>query len=220
MYIVREAFERLYPDKEFGYSVRLKYSGKFRSYNANVRKNGNNLEFKLSRKWKDINKEIQIGLVQELLLKVLKDRKIAQKTQNIEMYNIFMKKIHIAVPKTRIDPFLERSFDRVNAEYFFGLLEKTNLVWGQDSRRKLGSYDYGSDTITISRIFEDSDTRLLDYVMYHEMLHKKHKFYNKNGRSYHHTSLFKKKEKEFANSAEIEKELKGLVNKRKFLFFG
>ena len=92
MYIIREAFERLYPDNELSYDVRLKYSGRFKSYNANVRKDGNKLEFNLSKKWKTINKEIQIGLIQELLVKVLKDKKT---TQNIDMYTLFMKKIHI-----------------------------------------------------------------------------------------------------------------------------
>ncbi len=203
----------MYPDKELEYDIRLKYSGKFKSYNANVRRSGNSLEFNLSKKWKNISKEIQMGLIQELLLKILKDKK---KTQNIDMYNIFMKKIHIAVPKTKINPVLEGSFDRVNNEYFFGLLEKTNLVWGQNSRRKLGSYDYGSDTITISTIFENCDKRLLDYVMYHEMLHKNHKFDCKNGRNYHHTRLFKRKEKEFRDSEEIEKDIKGMVSKRRF----
>lgn len=213
MYIVREAFERLYPDKELEYELSLRYSGKFKSFNANVRKIGARLEFNLSKNWKTINKEIQIGLIQGLMLKIFGGN---NKTQNMDMYDIFMKKIHIAVPKENIDPVLEQSFDKVNDKYFFGMVEKTNLVWGQDSRRKLGSYDYGSDTITISRIFEDSDPRLLDYVMYHEMLHKKHKFKSKNGRSYHHTALFRRKEKEFEDSHIMEKEIRKLIREKSF----
>jgi hypothetical protein len=51
---------------------------------------------------------------------------------------------------------------------------------------------------------------LLDYVVYHEMLHKKYKFVNKNGRNYHHTGNFKKKEKEFENQQQVERRLKTL----------
>ena len=45
-------------------------------------------------------------------------------------------------------------------------MQTPNLVWGKNSFRKLGSYEYGSDTITISKIFLESDKSLLDYVMY------------------------------------------------------
>jgi hypothetical protein len=57
--------------------------------------------------------------------------------------------------------------------------------------------------------------------MYHEMLHKKYKFNSKNGRSYHHTSQFRKKEKAYPNSEEIEKKLNSLaVRKKVGRFFG
>jgi hypothetical protein len=75
-------------------------------------------------------------------------------------------------------------------------MEIPNLEWGSNSKRKLGSYDYHTDTISISTIFLDSEQELLDYLIYHEMLHKKLKFNSKNNRSYHHTKKFKAKEKE------------------------
>ena len=151
------------------------------------------------------------------MLKIFKDKK---NTTNIDLYNIFMKKIHLAVPKTKTDPTLEESFNRINEKYFYGLIEKPNLVWGNNSIRKLGSYEYGSDTITISRVLEETDENMLDYIMYHEVLHKKHKFNSKNGRNYHHTQLFRKNEKEFENSERIERELSKVLktSQRKRLF--
>ena len=127
---------------------------------------------------------------------------------------IFLKKVHLAVPKEKIDPILEKSFDRVNDKYFYGMIEKPNLVWGKKSFRKFGSYDYGSDTISISRSLEPHP-RLLDYVMYHEALHKKHKFTTSGARTRHHTSEFRKSEKRFENAAEMEKMLGRLASKRK-----
>lgn len=206
------AFTELFPDKDATeFELILKYTDKFKPYNANIRYRGKRIQFNLSKRWKTVSKEIQIGLMQELLLKIFKKKK---KTTNIDLYNIFMKNVHISVPKTKSDPILERSFMRVNEEYFFGQIEKPNLIWGKNSLRKLGSYEYGSDTISVSTIFIEHE-ELLDYIMYHELLHKKHKFYNKNGRNYHHTNKFREDEKEFHNSIEIERKISSIVRKRR-----
>jgi len=216
--MLKQAIDELY--EEFPYSYSLKYSGKFKPYRANVRLRGDDIQLNLSRKWKGVSKDIQIGLIQELLLKIFKKRlnPLRINTQSIELYNIFMKKIHIAAPKTDIDPILEESFDRVNGQYFYGLMEKTNLVWGYPSLSKLGSYEYGTDTIMISKVLDDVDNCMVDYIMYHEMLHKKHKFTKKNGRSFHHTSKFRKDEKEFRDSELMEKKLRGLLTRKRFSF--
>ncbi len=212
--LIKKAFKQLYPEKELDYSISLKYSRKFKPYNANVKMRGETLIFNLSREWKKISKEIQIGLIQELMTKILKGKKY--KTMNMELYNLFMKNVHLAIPKTKIDEILEDSFDRVNENYFNGMADKPNLQWGNDSTSKLGSYEYGSDTITISTIFKNSEQQLLDYVMYHEMLHKKFKFQNKNGRNFHHSNEFKRMEGKFENRELIEREISKLARKYRF----
>jgi len=211
--LIQEAFQELYPEKELKYSVSLKYSRKFKPYNANVKLFRDNLIFNLSRDWKNISKEIQIGLVQELMVKILKNKK--NKTMNMELYNLFMKNVHLAVPKTKIDKILEESFNRIDEIYFNGMLDKPNLQWGNNSTSKLGSYEYGSDTITISAIFKDANQQFLDYVMYHEMLHKKFKFQNRNERNIHHSNEFKKMEAKFSNRELIEREISKLARKHR-----
>jgi len=211
--LIKEAFQELYPDKELKYNFFLKYSRKFKPYNANVRLYHSNLMFNLSRDWKKISKEIQIGLVQELITKILKDKK---RTINMDLYNLFMKNVHLAIPKTKTDAILEESFNRVNETYFNGMLDKPNLEWGNPSTSKLGSYEYGSDTITISAIFKNDNPEFLDYVMYHEMLHKKFKFQNKNGRNFHHSNEFKRMEAKFENRELMEKEISKLARKHRF----
>jgi len=218
MSLVEDAFEDLFPDKILDeFDLKVKYTDHFKPYNANVKYSRNSYVFNLSKKWRRVSREIQIGLIQELLLKVFKKK---SKTFNIDLYNNFMKHIHIAAPKDRIDSFLECSFDRVNEIYFSGLLEKTNLVW-HNSIRRLGTYEYGSDTISISKVLEE-DLNVLDYVMYHEMLHKQLKFENKNGRCKHHSKEFRDHEKKFENSKEMEERIKNLVRKqprKRFAFF-
>jgi len=170
--------------------------------------------FNLSKDWKKISPEIQIGLIQELLIRILKEKN--KKTINMELYNSFLKNIHIAIPKTKTDEILEESFNRVNETYFVGMVDLPNLKWGNDSTSKLGSYEYGSDTITISSIFKNAEQELLDYVMHHEMLHKKFKFQNKNGRNLHHSSEFKRTEEAFENRNLIEKKISKLAGKHRF----
>jgi hypothetical protein len=212
MQIVEEAFKHLYPNKDFNYKVNLKYSAKFKPYNANVRYTSKKLEFSLSRKWKNVSKDIVMGLIQSLLLKVFKGSK---DTIYIDLYNSFIKNLHITIPKDKTNPVLENSFNRINEIYFDNLLEIPNLEWGSFSRAKLGSYDYHTDTITISRIFNNAEPELIDYIMYHEMLHKKMKFRNNKNRSYHHTSEFRKKEKQFKNQKDMERKIAFLVKKSK-----
>ncbi len=210
MDIIQEAFQGIYPEKSLPYEYSLKYSGKFNGYNANIKLFRNRLHLSLSKNWRYISNDIKIGLLQELMLKLFKDKK---STLNTDLYTIFMKKIPGSIPKTKSHPILERSFYRVNQKYFFSFIDKPNLIFG-NSIQKLGSYDFGTDTVMISKVLLD-DVRLMDYVMYHELLHKKHKFHTKNGREHHHTKEFKSKEKEFDNSEELEKSLAKLVRKAK-----
>lgn len=131
----------------------------------------------------------------------------------MELYNIFLKKVHVAVPKTKKDSVLEASFLRVNERFFFGVIDIPNLEWGKGIGR-LGSYDFGTDTVSISCVLRE-DLDLLDYVMYHELLHKKLKFESKNGKTRSHTRLFREKEKLFPDHAILEKRLSRVCRKNK-----
>jgi len=215
MNMIQEAFQNLYPDKQLNYSVSIKYSGKFKPYNANVQINKftKHLIFNLSRSWKQVSREIKIGLIQGLMIKIFKQK---ASTINIDLYDSFIKNLHISIPKTKSDPVLLYSFNKVNETYFFNSIEQPNLKWGSASASKLGSYEYQTDTITISSLFKETEQELLDYIVYHELLHKKHKFKTTNtGRNFHHRKKFKQDEKQFKNQAEIEQKLKKLCTKTK-----
>ena len=82
MNLVEESFKRLYPEKEFNYEVKIKYSGKFQPFNANVRFSSNRITLNLSKQWRTVDSEIKIGLIQEMLIKLFKSKK---NTKNMEM---------------------------------------------------------------------------------------------------------------------------------------
>ncbi|MEM4240454.1 MAG: hypothetical protein QXK08_04645, partial [Candidatus Woesearchaeota archaeon] len=68
--------------------------------------------------------------------------------------------------------------------------------------------------VSISNILL-SHPRLLDYVMYHELLHKKHQFKGSGLKRTFHSSTFRKDEKSYPGSAALEKELSRLVLRAK-----
>jgi len=211
MSVVEESYSRL-TNNPFSYTTSVKYSKRFSDYNANVRKNRNHLYFHLSSSWRKVNKEIVIGLLQELLIKILKLPRAT--TTNIDLYNNFIKNLHKASPRIESDTALIESFNRINNKYFQDIIEMPNLIWGNASKRKLASYDYQTDTVTVSSLFKNSAQHIIDYLVYHELLHKKLKFKSSGSRSIHHGSDFKKLEQQYYNSEAVEKEITRFVNSR------
>ncbi|PIY60116.1 hypothetical protein COY95_03450 [Candidatus Woesearchaeota archaeon CG_4_10_14_0_8_um_filter_47_5] len=215
--LISEAFSSVFPEEEFVYVPVLRYSGRFNGYNGSVALSGRTLTVSLSRKWRDVDRLIVQGLVEELLWKLLhkRDVKYSQKhekrkkpkTMAMDMYHTFLKQVHVAVSKTKNDPILEASFQRVNEHFFFGLVEQPNLVWLGNTVSKMGSYDYGTDTLGISRSLED-DEKLLDYVMHHEMLHKKLKFSSGGSGTQYHTRKFREMEQAYPQAEALEERLK------------
>ena len=200
--------------------VILNYSGHFSGYNANVKYTRTYITFNLSSSWRNVDEDIQSGLIESLAIRMFKIRGIS--TDKMKLYVSFMKGLSKYAKKYLYDPQLEESFNRVNEKFFSASMEKPNLVFATESFRKLGSYEYGTDTINISTIFKDlpkdeSEQKFLDYVIYHELLHKKHTFNVKNGRHQAHTTAFRNDEKKFgmADDVDMEKELNVWLRKKK-----
>ncbi len=208
MSFLKDAVEQLGIETER--STITKYTDQFNEYGSNIRVYPDKIVLKLSKSWRGISDEIKIGLAQELLVKVFKLKK---NTMNMDLYNGFIKNIHIAVPKEKPEQRLLDSFNRVNEKYFYGMIDIPNIVWGDFTVRKLGSYDYRRDTITMSKVLEKRED-FLDLVMHHELLHKKHKFNSKNGRNLHHSTAFRKEEHSFENYEQLEEELKYYLRKQ------
>jgi hypothetical protein len=95
---------------------------------------------------------------------------------------------------------LDEVFDRVNDAYFGGDLDRPRLTWNtRITQVKMGHYDFIRDTVMISVTLDAPDVPdyVVDYVMYHELLHKKLGHQMVNGRHYAHTSAFREAERAF-----------------------
>jgi hypothetical protein len=217
MSLAEEALERLgVAGKDCVFVIR--YSGRFSDYNANVQRRGSSIEFRLSRKWQGVSREIVIGLLQDLLIRLL--RLPRQKTLNMELYDAFIR----SLPKTNVlaaaDPELEKSFHRVNDRYFGSALALPSMGWGNESRRKLASYDYHTDTITLSSLFRTAPEEIRDYLVYHELLHKKLQFRSSSGRTLHHGAAFRKLERQFANAEQVERSISVFLRRQNVPLLG
>ena len=198
--------------------IKLTYSGHFSNYNANVRYTRTHVEFNLSNLWRNIDEDIQIGLIESLVVRMFKIKGVS--TSGMKLYESFMKGLSKYARADMHDPELEESFNRVNEKFFNGLMEKPNLVFANESFHKLGSYEYSTNTVYMSTIFKGlpmDEKKFLDYVVYHELLHKKHTFNVKNGRHQAHTTIFKNDEKKFGKDIDVdmEKELNNWLRKKK-----
>jgi hypothetical protein len=104
-------------------------------------------------------------------------------------------------------------FERVNAQFFNGLLGQPLLGWSRGaSRTMLGHFDPAHNAIIISRILDRPETpRLaLEYVMFHEMLHLRYPVDHNGARRRVHTREFRKAEKEYPQLKEAKEALKKL----------
>lgn len=95
---------------------------------------------------------------------------------------------------------LEEIFQKLNRVYFDGQLKRPVLSWSQRrTQRTLGHHDSVHNTIVISKTLDSPDVPryFVEYVVYHEMLHIKHKVKIVRGRCYYHTPEFYLDEKRF-----------------------
>lgn len=110
---------------------------------------------------------------------------------------------------------LATSFDRVNAKYFNESLRRPRLVWSHTfTSCRFGHYDQTSDTVMVSMSLDKKDVReyVVDFIMYHELLHKTLGVTWKNLRQAVHTRQFLKKERRLHRYREAKDILKKLAS--------
>lgn len=216
--LLQEMYEEHFPNRRSP-QVEIKLSNHLATYNANIRYLPQlcKYQIKMHKNWIDSDEMIVRGLLEYLVFRV---NNIKKKTLYTDMYDTFILNAHTSIEKNQIDPILQKYFDKNNTDLLNNEIEQTNLVWGKKSIRTLGTYNYQNDTITISSALKTAPEHLIQFVVYHEMLHKKHKFTKGKVNTLHHSPAFRKEEKLYPNFENIDKELgQFLRKKRRFSFF-
>ena len=110
---------------------------------------------------------------------------------------------------------LEEVFDELNGRFFGRELARPVLSWSQQqTRRVLGHHDHVHEAIIISRTLDSPRIPrfVLEYVLYHEMLHIKHAARVVKGRTIYHGRQFRTDERRFERFDEALKWLDKIVS--------
>jgi hypothetical protein len=95
---------------------------------------------------------------------------------------------------------LRDAFARVNKAYFAGKQSMPHLVWSEThTYRKFGHYDKTRDLVMVSTTLDAPDipAYVVDFVVYHELLHRELGVRRVNGRRRIHTPEFRQRERRF-----------------------
>jgi predicted SprT family Zn-dependent metalloprotease len=107
-------------------------------------------------------------------------------------------------------------FARVNHAYFEGRMARPHLAWSRRIlRQEFGRYEASRDTVMLNRALDAPDVPelALEYVVYHELLHKALGVRVQAGRRQVHNRAFRDAERRFVQRAEAEVALKRLGEK-------
>lgn len=113
-------------------------------------------------------------------------------------------------PKGRVYD-LDVLFEELQERYFGPLMAKPALGWsGRLSRTLLGHYDHAHHAIVLSSWLDRAEVprHVVEYVLFHEMLHLKHPVEHGGGRRTVHGRAFREEERRFERLAEAKAWLK------------
>jgi hypothetical protein len=108
---------------------------------------------------------------------------------------------------------LAKIFARVNHAYFEGRMPPPHLAWSRSIlRQEFGRYEPSRDTVTLNRALDRPDVPelVVEYIVYHELLHKALGVRLQSGRRQLHNRAFRDAERRFVRRAEAETALKRL----------
>jgi len=109
---------------------------------------------------------------------------------------------------------LEERFESVNRDYFGGSMSRPRLAWTRRlTHRRFGYYDPTRDRVMLSLTLDDRNVPrfVVEYLVYHELLHRQYPSQLVNGRYRSHTAQFKRAERRFRRYDEAEQWLSKLA---------
>jgi predicted metal-dependent hydrolase len=95
---------------------------------------------------------------------------------------------------------LEEIFEDLNRKYFYGLMARPLMTWSTErARNRLGHYDPAHNAIVVSSVFDHPRVPryVVEYIVYHEMLHLKHPVKLRGSRRCVHSTEFQAEENLF-----------------------
>jgi hypothetical protein len=110
---------------------------------------------------------------------------------------------------------LAEIYSRLNQRFFEGLLGPCRIGWSmKPSRRVLGRYDPAHHTITISKALDSEliPLEIVEYLVFHEMLHIRIPLERNGSRRVVHSRAFREAERAFPNYRRVRERLKKIFS--------
>lgn len=110
---------------------------------------------------------------------------------------------------------LKEVFHYVNTSYFGGGLPEPDFAWTNESAaRRLGFYSAPLNLLAVNSCLDSESVPryVLEFIVYHELLHHKQAGTGRPAKRVHHTRDFKEQEMMFTSYAEAEQWLRRLAS--------
>ncbi len=191
----------------------------YRSLRHTIEWDKKSVKIKVSKYFNDAPIEIIKILAIILLAKIYRIKVDRKFKQTYQIYIDELQKI-IPKPKRRIPENyipqgkyydLSAIFDSLNKVYFSNKLNVTHLGWSKNkSYTRLGFYDKERKLLVISKIFDSHKVpfQIIEFLVYHEMLHILIAAKIINGRRKVHPPYFSDLERKFPNFSKIDNWIK------------
>ena len=183
---------------------------------------GNDINLIISEGFTNAGEEVLTALVQTSLQgKSPANTRIIREYASLDEFSDILLELDLIVETVSEDGKgshynLETLFDKINSEYFSNALTKPRLIWSQmQTYRKFGHYEPARDRIVISLTLDEPiiPQYVVEFVIYHEMLHKYYGEKWVNGRRMVHTTEFRASEAQFKYYNEAEAWLSKLARR-------
>ena len=199
----------------------------FSSLRSDINLRGNRARVRIS----DVLKEappLVLEALAEILLAQLFRRRASEEARECYLAYVFDPAVRRQIDETRrkrgrirLLPAqgqhfdLEQIFARLNERFFKQELSCSRIGWSaRHSRSVLGHYDPAHNTITISRSLDSSSVPgdVVEYLVFHEMLHIRFPLERHGSRRVMHSRAFREAEKSYPDYRRVRDRLKRLFS--------
>lgn len=197
---------------------------------STVRERGGRLRFRLSDRLQGAPDPVLEGVVGVLLCRVLRLADNRADPAAVRAYRAYLNDERAAGPapagrrgRKHIDPVgahrsLLESYLRVTLDMGLTLPKVPTLSWSKTvSRHRFGHWDPDHDAVVISQVLDDPGVPefVLDYVLYHELLHIVHPVRMGSAtKRIVHSAAFKRDERKFPQWREGDEWIRRLARRR------
>lgn len=198
-----------------------------RNGTSTVRERDGRLRFRISHRLEAAPEVVLEGVVGLLLSKVHRLPLGKADKDAVRAYKEYLEASQAAKPQVlgrkHIDPVgthrsLLESYLRVSLDLGLILPKVPTLSWSKTvARHRFGHWDADHNAVVISQVLDDPDVPefVLDYVLYHELLHIMHPAKMGSGtKRIVHSAAFRREERKFPRWPEAEKWITKLARRR------